>query len=295
MAEGDSTWGTKALQGARASSDGQAWRDRVPSSGCQLPPWPCERAGLPLVAGGLRGPRGRGSRGPTLGGAAPARSIRLQGPQSAGWGRVVGPSPASANRGKLRQRNTQPQPGSPLLPQGPRQERHSSRDPRRLNLNSSPPRGMQRWALRLRSLPWFGVGRRGGRLREACEREERGVRAGGGKQRPGPRARERQSAQRVGGGAGAPEAAPGAAEPMGGRGAGAGGGGAAIRRWRRRPLGDHWQAAVARARTLFAPEVPHGDRSAVPRPRSGAGETHGRAAAGRDLQPVRKPRRRGAG
>ncbi|CAK7291285.1 LIM domain-containing protein 2 [Vulpes lagopus] len=28
---------------------------------------------------------------------------------------------------------------------------------------------------------------------------------------------------------------------MGGRGAGAGGGGAAIRRWRRRPLGDHWQ------------------------------------------------------
>ncbi|XP_060501731.2 LIM domain-containing protein 2 isoform X1 [Panthera onca] len=28
---------------------------------------------------------------------------------------------------------------------------------------------------------------------------------------------------------------------MGGRGAGAGGGGAAIRRWRRRPHGDHWQ------------------------------------------------------
>ncbi|XP_074176392.1 LIM domain-containing protein 2 isoform X1 [Rhinolophus sinicus] len=130
---------------------------------------------------------------------------------------------------------------------------------------------MQRWALRLRSLPWFGVGRRGGRLREDCEGEKRGVRAGGGKQRPGPRARERQSAQRVGGGAGAPEAAPGAAEPMGGRGAGAGGGGAAIRRWRRRPLGDHWQAAVARARTLFAPEAPHGDRSPVPRPRPGPG------------------------
>lgn len=162
------------------------------------------------------------------------------------------------------------------------------RDPRRLNLNSSPPRGMQRWALRLRSLPWFGVGRRGGRLGEDCEREKRGVRAGGGKQRPGPRARERQSAQRVGGGAGAPEAAPGAAEPMGGRGAGAGGGGAAIRRWRRRPLGDHWQAAVARARTLFAPEAPHGDRSPVPRPRPGPGETHGRAVAGRGLQPVRK-------
>ncbi|XP_035156330.1 LIM domain-containing protein 2 isoform X1 [Callithrix jacchus] len=112
---------------------------------------------------------------------------------------------------------------------------------------------------------------------EACERgargalwgPERGVGAGDRQRRGGRRGEDK--ARRGVGGAGALEAAPGAAEPMGGRRAGAGGGGAAIRRWRRRPLGDHWQRRQLAPASSSHPCVP-GDGS---RPAAQAGSGWG--------------------
>lgn len=143
---------------------------------------------------------------------------------------------------------------SPVIPETG-QECPVSCDRSRRSLNSSPPRGMRSAALpscpRHRRFPTPGHRRDGQTARpvpEACERGARGALSSrergagaGDRQRRGRRRGEDKARRGVGGGARAPEAAPGAAEPMGGRGAGAGGGGAAIRRWRRRPLGDHWQ------------------------------------------------------
>lgn len=109
---------------------------------------------------------------------------------------------------------------------------------------------------------------RGGRARSRRGGAERGVSAGARQRRGTPSEGKTKRRKGVGSGAGAPEAAPGAAEPMGGRGAGAGGGGAAIRRRRPRPLRDHWQRRqLAPARSSHPRLPPETD----PRPAAQAG------------------------
>ncbi|XP_053068371.1 LIM domain-containing protein 2 isoform X1 [Acinonyx jubatus] len=64
---------------------------------------------------------------------------------------------------------------------------------------------------------------------------------------------------------------------MGGRGAGAGGGGAAIRRWRRRPHGDHWQRRqLAPAPSSHPRRPPETD----PRPAAQAGAPEAKGSGG---------------
>nr|XP_055242853.1 LIM domain-containing protein 2 isoform X1 [Gorilla gorilla gorilla] len=75
---------------------------------------------------------------------------------------------------------------------------------------------------------------------------------------------------------------------MGGRGAGAGGGGAAIRRWRRRWLGDHWQRQQLAPAPSSYPCAP-GDRS---RPAAQAGPGESRGGRGR-VRLRNRERRRG--
>lgn len=88
----------------------------------------------------------RGRAGAASGGR---RTERPEGAWDPGRGRprgvcqTAGPTErrarTGANRGKLRQRKAQERPSDPFPPQGRRRERRLSRDPRRLNLNSSSP------------------------------------------------------------------------------------------------------------------------------------------------------------
>ncbi|XP_043760941.1 LIM domain-containing protein 2 isoform X2 [Cervus elaphus] len=179
-------------------------------------------------------------------------------------------------------------PGAPSYPlPPPRRERHLSRE-------SSPPvtrpcpeaSGADPSAPVPASVQSGQTGRRvsrGGRARSPRGGAERGVSAGGRQRRGTPSEGKTKRRKGVGGGAGAPEAAPGAAEPMGGRGAGAGGGGAAVRRRRPRPLRNHWQRrqlAPARSSHRGFPRR----LTPAPRPRPGPGETRGRAGGGAGLR-----------
>lgn len=200
------------------------WRDRVPSRRCHLPRRPCGRAGLPLATG-LRGPRGRGSRGQTLGGAAPAGLSGCGTRRALGGGRGCrafiregqrGETEAAKNPGAVRFSftATAPSPGAPFVPRPQASQlefvpspRHAARGPSaRVPAFVSGPTGRPTSrGLRARGAPGpsGGAANKGGTASEG-DKALRGSAAA-----PGPRRRLRaQRSQWAGAGRGPAGAAP---------------------------------------------------------------------------------------
>ncbi|XP_047689379.1 LIM domain-containing protein 2 isoform X2 [Prionailurus viverrinus] len=246
-AQGDRTQGQPGLAASRG------W------TACQQPRPPSSGGRMGAAPGGGRTPRPAGAWEPGPG--RPRGVCQTSAPTEI----RAGPR---ANRGKLRHLKAQGHSGYPFSPQGRRRERHLSRDPRRLNLNSSAPGGVRYppapVPASVGSGPTDGAAGKARGPRGWCECRERGVGAGG-RQRQGTasegKTKRRGGRRRRGG--------PGGGSGRGGANGRARGGG---RRGRcrdkavaaaaaRGPLA----AAAARARALLAPEAPPGDR---PPPRS---------------------------